>query len=348
MFICITNVIIILKNKKIDFFYFFLKRVLFFIFVHAFHIFICECFFSDIPYLDTAAPYGLVYGPLLYIAVSGLKNKGIKSIAWKIHFIPFLVFYIVYLLLVFDANLRTHFLLYFLRILYVIIPISFIAYIIAMAFQRRNLNYSESLKMRHFFLTMAMLLFFVGIFFFVARFTGERDLYSDRLVIYCAMLLAVINILLFQLQNNRRKRDLIFKKELVYELSASSDMPKYTKSKITEEQLNEYEEKLYRIMDEEKLFLDIDLSLDKLAKHLKIPKYHLTQLFSLRVDKNFNQFVNFYRINYACAMLDEMKDVKIEVLIYECGFNSKSTFNRRFKAITGVTPSEYFNNKRVR
>jgi AraC-like DNA-binding protein len=60
-------------------------------------------------------------------------------------------------------------------------------------------------------------------------------------------------------------------------------------------------------------------------------------------NKNFNDFVNSYRVNAFKSMLEENKHEQLSLLglAHECGFNSKATFNRVFKKLTHYSPSEY-------
>ena len=59
--------------------------------------------------------------------------------------------------------------------------------------------------------------------------------------------------------------------------------------------------------------------------------------------KNFNDFVNAYRVEAFKAMLKENKHEQLSLLgiAQECGFNSKATFNRVFKKLTNTSPTEY-------
>jgi AraC-like DNA-binding protein len=59
--------------------------------------------------------------------------------------------------------------------------------------------------------------------------------------------------------------------------------------------------------------------------------------------KNFNDFVNTYRVEAVKKMLNDesVQHLSLLGIAYECGFNSKSTFNRAFKKATGVAPSAY-------
>lgn len=340
LFFCILSGITFWKKKESNFLTNLLKKAVFFIFFHAFHVFICELFFPTIRYLDSAAPYGLVYGPFLYLAILGLTSDRLQPNTWKIHLIPFFLFYIVYIVLVVNADFRDDYLIYFLRILYITIPLSFVSYgITAAVIKRKNKNKINLIRVKEFLITMFVLLFFIAIFFFVVRYTGEKETYSARLIVYSVMFITILNIYLFQLRENKNQ------KILHSDISDTKSLSKYIKSKISEEQLDEYEAKLYRFIEEKKPFLDVDLSLDKLAKQLKIPSYHLSQLFSLRIGRNFNQFINVYRVKHACSIIDTTKEVKMDQLISDCGFNSKTSFNRHFKIIVGCSPSEYASRK---
>lgn len=340
LFLCTLSAITFWKNKQSNFLAELLEKAVFFIFFHAFHVFICELFFPGVRYLDSAAPYGLVYGPLLYLAILGVKKDHLKFDICKIHFVPFLLFFVVYIVLIIDDDFRASYLIYFLRTLYISIPLSFASYGITAAVIKSNKKSKINLiRVKEFFISMFVLLFFISIFFLVVRYTGEKENYSARLIVYSTMFITIINIFLFQLRENQKL------KKIHSDLSDTNSISKYTKSKISEEQLDGYEVKLYRLIEEKQLFLDMDLSLDKLAKELKIPSYHLSQLFSLRIGRNFNQFINVYRVKYACSIIDTNNDVKIDQLIFNCGFNSKTSFNRHFKMIVGCSPSEYASRK---
>jgi len=90
------------------------------------------------------------------------------------------------------------------------------------------------------------------------------------------------------------------------------------------------------------LYLNPSVSLDMLAQETAIPRHQLTQVFNGYYKKSFYQFIAAMRIEYAVRRISELGDtVTLDSLSYECGFNSKTSFNRYFKAYTGMTPSEY-------
>ena len=92
-----------------------------------------------------------------------------------------------------------------------------------------------------------------------------------------------------------------------------------------------------------KPFLDPSLSIDSLAKQIEIPNNELSILINRKIGQHFFDFVNTYRINFAAEMLSDKNNQKKTVMeiLYDAGFNSKSSFNTAFKKHKNVTPSQY-------
>ena len=90
-------------------------------------------------------------------------------------------------------------------------------------------------------------------------------------------------------------------------------------------------------------YCDPNLTIGDLADQLNFPKRRLSQLINAHYGQNFVDFINTYRIEKAKERLLHPKDEKETILevMYEVGFNSKSSFNTVFKKKTGLTPSQY-------
>jgi AraC-like DNA-binding protein len=117
---------------------------------------------------------------------------------------------------------------------------------------------------------------------------------------------------------------------------------RYEKSGLDAGKMDEYEAALAAFMRKSKIYLDSDLSLEGLASRMKMSRHHLTQLLNERIMKNFYTFINEYRIGEAIDTLNNpARQVNILSLAFDCGFNSRSSFNSYFKKITGQTPSAY-------
>ncbi|WP_223033362.1 helix-turn-helix domain-containing protein [Hanstruepera marina] len=90
-------------------------------------------------------------------------------------------------------------------------------------------------------------------------------------------------------------------------------------------------------------FLNPSLSVEELASQINVPTKELSILINHDLNQHFFDFVNSYRIEKAKELLisPEKKDFTILEILYEVGFNSKSSFNTAFKKYTGKTPTEY-------
>ena len=122
-----------------------------------------------------------------------------------------------------------------------------------------------------------------------------------------------------------------------------NETAKYLGSNLTPDQVEEYKEKLLALFRSEKPFLDPLVSLADLSEKLSVSTKHLSRVINQSFDKSFFDFINSYRIQEAQQILKESKDDKMTVLevMFEVGFNSKSSFNTAFKKETGQTPTEF-------
>ena len=121
---------------------------------------------------------------------------------------------------------------------------------------------------------------------------------------------------------------------------------KYLKSGLQKNDVDVYYSSLIQLMDSEELFLDSRLSIKTVADKLGISVNHLSQVINQQSGKNFFKFINEYRVEEAKKLLLDQSNRKFTILAiaYNCGFNSKSSFNTIFKQYTGETPSEFIEN----
>lgn len=97
---------------------------------------------------------------------------------------------------------------------------------------------------------------------------------------------------------------------------------------------------LRNYMKVHKPYLEETLTLQNLAERIDIPEKHLSFLINKVLGKHFFDFINTYRIEEAKKHLQK-RDLTIQQIMYEVGFNSKSSFNTAFKKYTSQTPSTY-------
>jgi YesN/AraC family two-component response regulator len=115
------------------------------------------------------------------------------------------------------------------------------------------------------------------------------------------------------------------------------------------EKSEKYFKRLEHLVAVEKKFRDENLALNSLAKQLGIAPRYLSQIVNERLNKNFRDYINEYRVKEAMQLLVDpgKSDSTILETALDVGFNSKEVFNRAFKKFTGVTPSRYIKEHRA-
>ncbi|MBU2904702.1 helix-turn-helix domain-containing protein [Arenibacter algicola] len=108
-------------------------------------------------------------------------------------------------------------------------------------------------------------------------------------------------------------------------------------------QIEHYSEVLELLMHQEKLFIDPELNLKQLAANVGLHPNKLSWLLNNHFGKNFNDFINQFRIKefQQMAIDPANKNLTLLGLAYDSGFNSKTVFNTFFKKETGMTPKQW-------
>jgi AraC-like DNA-binding protein len=117
---------------------------------------------------------------------------------------------------------------------------------------------------------------------------------------------------------------------------------KYARSGASADEAIRLLESVRRLMDEEKPYLDPDLSLPALAEEAGLSTGVLSRVINEAAGANFYDFVNAYRVKKAARLLADPVHAGRSILdiAFGVGFRSKSTFNTCFKKATGLTPKE--------
>ena len=117
----------------------------------------------------------------------------------------------------------------------------------------------------------------------------------------------------------------------------------YITSKLTIEDQQALANLIKQYIQDDKPYLKIDLRLSDVAKALDQYPHHITEVLNTVFNRNFNDFINFYRVEEAKRQLLDLdkKNITFIAIANDCGFNSKSSFYRTFKQNTGMTPTEY-------
>lgn len=317
--------------------------------------------YNSHPSLATwSSSFPLLYDPLLFLYTQSLLFKDFNFTTGKLkHLLPFILFllfsFIGYSLQPAERKLQllqqirsrampsyfyllaflmvAHFCFYGYRSLRLISHYKKMAKDKFSDLQKINLSWLSS-----------TIIFFVVLFIFsvinnMAELTHLVNYYYLSLTIIIAAIFIFINRVLF----HALKRPEVFSWIEHDEMQQTFSVPaKDIKAEMKDSDKRNLELLLEHIKTK-KPYLEPELSVESLAQQVSLKPKELSRLINENLDQNFFDFINRYRIDEAKRLLTNPADKKITVLevLYEVGFNSKSSFNTLFKKYTGVTPSEF-------
>ncbi|PWL37832.1 AraC family transcriptional regulator [Flagellimonas aquimarina] len=121
---------------------------------------------------------------------------------------------------------------------------------------------------------------------------------------------------------------------------------KYQQSKLSMQDLDNLKTTLETLMTEKKPYLNRKLAKSELSEMLGVSNPEIARLLNERIGMNFFEYVNFYRIKEFVELAKSQKAENLTFfgLAQEAGFNSKTTFNKSFKKLMGMSPKDYFQN----
>ena len=155
--------------------------------------------------------------------------------------------------------------------------------------------------------------------------------------------------LLDQLINVRDQKttikNIVESKKLAYEFFILLT-ERYTKNILSEDDYKKQFKKLdtfHHIMEYlDKHYME-DLSITELASHFNMSSSYFAHFFKQNAQKSVIEYVNETRILYAKNFL-EKEEISVSEIALRVGFSDINYFSRKFKAITGITPTEYKKN----
>lgn len=314
---------------------------------------------------------GFCYGPLLYLYALKVKDPAfIPASKWYV-FLPFILGAIAYFTVagvLFLSGMPGYQLLewYNQVSFWTLVPADFLFVFLALRIARQcpsGLDKERKIieRIAYCFLCISILAPF---FYFSGRFWGKDAPVVFRSVIYAILSYLSVMIIRYKyvavntpVQVSPEAITLIpeMQRETVTEslpavVAVLPEEPEAAAITLRKTALSEEEQKqVWQVLEErlkaEKLFADSELNLDKLAQLTGINKYHISETLNSYAHKSFYQYINEYRIDFALGQMRLLQEKAIPVnvlsLAYDAGFKAKSSFNRYFKEITGVTPTEY-------
>ena len=292
--------------------------------------------------------------PLLYISIlyfTSLLKKFDKKILW--HFLPFSIF-LAFRFPFFITGKNIEFSYSVGRVVFFILqtalPVQTIIYW-CLSFSKlqkhiKNIRQFSSATeqtdlswLKYFLLILVLII----IAWFNLIFFDFKNIIQFTPLLY---LLCVFFLAYFSLQ---QKEIFDFNISDLQELSAIKEYKKGNPKRVSEKRLNELDKKLQVLMNFEKVYLENDLSLPKLAKSIEASCNETSFVINELYGDNFYNFINKYRIEEAKTVLLSEKYNQLNILgiAYESGFNSKTTFNTTFKKYVGLSPREFVKSNRI-
>lgn len=223
------------------------------------------------------------------------------------------------------------------KIFDIVSTIQYYYYIIAVFWVLRNFrkvyqeNYSSNHQPTYKWLFQTTILFLIGNFFVLIR-GFVKDNNTVFLGLYTFSSFFVLFVVSWFVLN------------ALYRPSLFTGIDKHLVPVEVEKESKEEPEQLknlLKFMGIEKSYLDDKLTLQKLAEQINMPEKQLSLLINQHTGKHFFDFINEYRINDAKILLKDQPQLTVLEVLYEVGFNSKSSFYTAFKKETGVTPTHY-------
>lgn len=294
-------------------------------------------------YNNSPSGFSFAYGPLPYLATLFYKNSEVRSRKILLHMLPFCIGLLMFLItsegylngLISPAFMRMYAKGYEIGAIGSLIIYPLLSWRILKAAAEAPADPKRKLlKAFVHTILVAILLGLAGMVVYGIK-TGRWDL-NFWILPYLCYIWLIVMILRYKMESVS---------VVAAPVAVAPPARQYKKSGLDEEMMDGYEESIRALMQQSCIYLEPELSLEELSERAGIPKHHITQLLNERFSKNFYSFINEYRIEVAMNKLkDPALDINLLSLAYDCGFNSKSSFNNYFKKITGVTPSVYRKN----
>jgi AraC-like DNA-binding protein len=306
---------------------------------------------------------GLIIGPIIYYYLKTQINTDFQFTRQDFkHFIPYCIYFIYHLaLFLMGKNMvdwwatKVHNPLHIGDIESYMSIISACVYMVASwrLYQKYLLwlpierSDTEGVRFdwyRHF-LWAIVLAVASALVFFILGFWVELsywDIWIQRVIVA-----AVIYYISFAGYVQAQPRHLVFEEkkessEPFMDLAVVENEPKI-EPKIEPQELDKWKTKIENIMQKDKLFLNSELTLSELSDKLNSHNSLISNVINTAFQKNFNDFVNEFRVNVFKEKINDpkLKHLTLLAIAFDCGFNSKSTFNRAVKKATGQMPSDF-------
>jgi AraC-like DNA-binding protein len=316
------------------------------------------------PYLlGLEIPLPLLHGPFLFLYTMALTIRNISFRKMSFHFIPYTIAFLLtlpFLLLehkvkiyVYQNEGEGYNLLSSVILLGIILSgITYTVLSLRTLMRHRrlirdNFSYTEKINLEWLYrLIIGLSCIWILVFF------ADNEIILTSVVLFVVFIgyYGIKHVGIFtnqpQLESLSSVSETIKESELVI---SPKENTKYERSSLADNQAQDIHKRLVLLMKEKKLYQTPELTLAMVSEELDVHPNTLSQVINAVEQKNFFDYINTLRIEEfkeRVASPDNQKYTLLS-LAYQCGFNSKTSFNRNFKNLTEKSPSEYLKESKV-
>jgi AraC-like DNA-binding protein len=307
-----------------------------------------------IPY-KIKEPFILLIGPMLLLYIREFTEIKMFELKDTIHFIPFLIFFLILLPIWVHGSSISYGLFLFenaitiTRIGWALVIIQYGYYwwkILRMLKIHRSAVETEFSSIEgKTFSWMHIFLHLFGLFFIILTITLFIAFHSDDYLFIDRIICVALSITIFILGYYGLIQEEVFSNFVVVPpiQAEKNKSDESSAEKVTDIKNSEDVKKILSYIENEKPYLDEQLTLTKLAEKLSMTRNQLSAVINGGLNCSFYDFINSYRVEEVKRLIarSENKNFTILSLAFESGFSSKSAFNNIFKKFTGLTPSAY-------
>lgn len=337
-----------------------------------FYLFVTKRYYEFPLMLGLGIPFPLLHGPFLFLYTSSLTQQVNHNALRFFHFLPFVLAYLLMLPFFFSPAEHKIYTYehqgsayqWILFPLHLAIIISGILYVVLslgrLNRHRKNIENQFSNTDKINLKWLRYLIFGMAVIWFAVIFTSDAYIFATVVVyVFFIGFFGIKQTAVFARNSPAPLMEAPpgeLADEDVHRQSAAG-IPgekagvhkiKYLKSGLSGKDQEDIHDMLNRLMEQEKPFTNPDLTLGEVAEQLDVHPNNLSQVINSVAQKNFYDYINSRRVEEFIYLAGRPENQHFTLLsiAYECGFNSKSSFNRNFRRITGSSPSEYLKQQR--
>ena len=305
-------------------------------------------------FISTTPPLILLHGPVLWFYVKAQTEQNFRfRTVHLVHFLPFLFVVGVFISMIYflpqqvkiemDANEGFKQLPLYGVVMMMILIILPLYYILALnilkKYTHRIKNYFSEIEhidlnwLRVLLISSLVMSSIINLAFFIDSFIPLAPFKTLQAASFIFVSLYVLFLGFFG-----HKQESLFTKVPLQHVEPPAE-PQQNINKADETFIYT----LLAAMKEKKPYLNPDLTLSALSEEINVTEEYLSGILNNHLNRNFFDFVNQYRVEDFKVQCQDIKNnpLTLIAIAYDCGFNSKATFNRVFKKTTNLTPSQY-------